>query len=82
MLKQKVSLVSGLEMLVSLYAIFVLVFSFFLTDLNPIWYWDWYAKTIGGWLQQNPRFFGANLIFASVWAFWICLKYEDPRSHT
>ena len=43
----------------------ILIFIGF-TDLNPIWYWDWYRETIGGFLIEYPRVVLAMVLLAPI----------------
>lgn len=45
----------------SIYGLLVLLHS---SDMNPLWLWDWYFATVGGWLNAHPLVWLINVIIA------------------
>jgi len=65
-----------IKILLGTYSAIVLFHS---TDLNPVWYWGWYAENIGAWFHQSPRFFLLNFFFAFSIIMWIVSEKESGQ---
>ena len=64
----------GILLWISAGYVFTIFFHF--TDLNPIWFWDWYRETIGEWISSHPRFVLTNFFLAIFLLPWILSEVE------